>query len=336
MDYATLLKYTQNTCTPSEKEEIAQWLATHTPETDASCLQQLWGEPDTQANAEITEASLQHLLQRIEVFEEKAIRKRKSYTLIYTSLLRIAGLLILPLLASWLTWQYRDSVTLPEVMVNNIEYSALLGERKTITLPDSTRVCLNSGSVLITPDKFTGDRRNVFLLGEAYFEVAKNKEKPFIVTTSLMEVEALGTKFCISAFQNEQSVRTTLTEGSVRVSSTQEDYASPVVLQPNQQSYYAFGMNQIQVETVNIELYTAWKDGQFIFEETPFADVVKRLEVQFGVEIRYNDNLFKADKINARYIYNESLPDILQSLSQIAYFQYTKEGNNYQLRKVTT
>lgn len=120
MDYATLLKYTQNTCTPSEKEEVAQWLATHTPETDASCLRQLWGEPDTQANAEITEASLQHLLQRIEVFEEKAIRKRKSYTLIYTTLLRIAGLLILPLLASWLTWQYWGSVTPLEVVATPV------------------------------------------------------------------------------------------------------------------------------------------------------------------------------------------------------------------------
>lgn len=332
MNFEKIQKYTKGTCTSSEKEEVENWLASENTEADASYLRQLWDGLDALPDKCLMEKSLRTLLQRIERVEQVMPKKKKAHTL-YKICYRIAGILILPLLASWLTWHYVSSRIEPESVVQYLEYTVLLGEHKTIRLPDSTIVCLNTGSILIAPDKFTGNKRKVFLFGEGYFEVTPNKEKPFIVTTNLMDIEALGTAFCVAAYQGDNSVRTTLTEGSVRVSSTQNIHISSVVLTPSQQSYYTPEMDQIEVKAVNTALYTSWINGQFIFEETPFAEVIKRLEIQFGVEIGYNEKMFNSDKINAKFIHHESLPDILQALSRVAYFEYRYRNGVYQLRK---
>ncbi|MEG1544795.1 MAG: hypothetical protein RR382_09785, partial [Tannerellaceae bacterium] len=151
MDYEILLKYTKNACTDTEKEEVDHWLASQDAETASSSLWQLWDKSVTAANGEAMEESLQLLLQRIEIFEQKTAKKRQLHTL-YITLYRIAGMLVLPLLASWLTWHYMSPDIQPEIVVQNIEYSTQVGERKTILLEDSTKVYLNSGSILITPD----------------------------------------------------------------------------------------------------------------------------------------------------------------------------------------
>lgn len=331
MDYKLLQKYHQGNCTHSERNEVEQWLSRPDVKDETDLLYQLWNEQEVPR----TEEALHYLLRRIDLYEnetQKPVRRIKISPVVY----RMAGMFLLPILVTCMMWLYLSSDYSKKIAANqtkNIEYVALPGEHRTIVLSDGTTVNLNAGSVLIAPDRFAGKDRKVFLLGEGYFDVAKNKEKPFIVNTSLMNVEALGTRFSISAYQQDKHIRTTLVDGAVRVSALQNENVSPVILTPAQQASYSADMDFIEVKKVNTYLYTSWKDGRYLFEDSSIDQVVDRLEKQFNVKIQYTPSQFRFDKINAKFRSGESLSAILDQLSYIAYFQYKQDGNIITLNK---
>lgn len=151
-----------------------------------------------------------------------------------------------------------------------------------VRLSDGTEVLLNSESKLEFPVGFTGKNRHVVLTGEAYFEVAKNKNKPFIVTTAGQDVEVLGTKFNISNYTEDGGPVTTLTEGSVKVSNP----LSTAILTPGQQSHVTTA--GIKVTDVDTQLYNAWKNGEFVFENTPLDVIMHKLSRWYDFEIDYS------------------------------------------------
>src|SRR5690606_41813897 len=131
-----------------------------------------------------------------------------------------------------------------------------------LTLADGTKVWLNSASTLIYPSNCTGNGRQVELSGEGYFEVAKNEGMPFIVTADGVKVNVLGMQFNISAYKEEQHIRTTLVEGSVRL--FHDDHT--VILKPGQQGIVEKGSEGIAVNQVNVHYALAWKEGYFLFK----------------------------------------------------------------------
>lgn len=151
-----------------------------------------------------------------------------------------------------------------------------------VRLSDGTEVLLNSESKLEFPVGFTGKERRVVLTGEAYFEVAKNKHKPFIVTTAGQNVQVLGTKFNISNFAEDGGPVTTLTEGSVKVSNP----LAAAVLKPGQQSHTSAA--GITVTNVDAELYSAWKNGEFVFENAPLDVIMHKLSRWYNFETDYS------------------------------------------------
>ncbi len=153
-----------------------------------------------------------------------------------------------------------------------------------VTLPDGTRVWLNAESTLQYPVQFPDGKREVLLIGEAYFEVAKDNKRPFLVKTRSQEVEVLGTQFNVTAYANEPSTKTTLVEGKVKISNMKSGAVH--MLNPGQQGI-SEGMNT-QVKNVVTTQFTAWKDGYFNFEETPFPEVLEQLARWYNIEIIYH------------------------------------------------
>lgn len=150
------------------------------------------------------------------------------------------------------------------------------------TLADGTRVWVNSDTKLKYPVKFIGNKRLVYLEGEAYFEVTKDKSKPFIVKTfSGMEVEVLGTKFNVDAYKENEKIKTTLISGKVRVSKDKESS----ILKPNQQAIYERISNKIVKKEVEAYRYIAWKDGKFLFENERLEDIMIKLSRWYDVEV---------------------------------------------------
>ncbi|MCJ8208988.1 DUF4974 domain-containing protein [Mucilaginibacter sp. RS28] len=151
-----------------------------------------------------------------------------------------------------------------------------------VRLSDGTEVQLNSESELAFTVGFTGHQRKVKLTGEAYFEVAHDKEKPFIVSTPGEEVQVLGTKFNISNYPEDEGPVTTLMQGSVKVTANK----ATAMLKPGQQS--RINNSAIAVTDVDGELFDAWKNGEFVFENTPLSQIMHRLARWYDFDIDYS------------------------------------------------
>lgn len=161
------------------------------------------------------------------------------------------------------------------------------GGQYQLTLADGTAVWLNAGSSLKYPTTFSGKERKVELTGEAYFEVAKNKEQPFSVALKGMKVEVLGTHFNVMAYNDENTIETTLLEGSVKLS--KDD--SSTMLMPNQQGILNNGASNFRVHAVNTENVIAWKNGFFKFDNENIETIMRKVARWYDVDISYKGNL---------------------------------------------
>lgn len=159
------------------------------------------------------------------------------------------------------------------------------GEFKVI-LPDGSKVWLNAASSLTFPVNFTGAERRVELKGEAYFEIAENKEKPFILSVNDVQVKVLGTHFNVMAYQDEPAIETTLLEGAVQVSKGNEIKN----LLPGQQAQVSEKQFTVK-NNVNTDGITAWKNGLFQFYHEDIRSVMRKISRWYDVEISYEGRL---------------------------------------------
>jgi transmembrane sensor len=155
------------------------------------------------------------------------------------------------------------------------------GGQYKIVLADGTRVWLNSASQLRYPAAFTGRERNVELTGEAYFEVAKNKTKPFRVQVNGTTVQVLGTHFNINGYDDEAAVKTTLLEGSVKLINSRRE----TLLKPGEQGVFDNTNTAFNIKKVNVEEVVAWKNGFFVFNNENIQSIMKRISRWYDVDV---------------------------------------------------
>lgn len=165
------------------------------------------------------------------------------------------------------------------------------GGEYVLLLADGSRVWLNSDSELKYPVAFATQKREVFLSGEAYFEVSGNKEKPFIVHTSIGSVKVLGTAFNVRDYKDEKRVVATLAEGSVYYQSNNQTERS-AVLHPGHQVSDAPD-RELKVETVNLKEFTGWKDGLYIFKDLTLEEMMKTIERNYDVSVFFTNEKIK-------------------------------------------
>lgn len=173
-----------------------------------------------------------------------------------------------------------------EPIYNKVEIPR--GGEYALVLSDGTKVHLNSMSSLRFPVAFTADKREVELLGEAFFEVSKTGQ-PFIVNANGMQVEVLGTTFNVSAYPDEE-YQTTLVNGSVKITAGKGE---GLVLKPSQQATIALGSNSIQVRTVDTSFYTSWVKGKIHFKDQRLEDIMKTLSRWYDMKVVYTDERLK-------------------------------------------
>jgi transmembrane sensor len=160
------------------------------------------------------------------------------------------------------------------------------GGQYQLILSDGTKIWLNAASSIKFPASFAGaNQRKVVLKGEAYFEVVKDKGHPFIVESLGQIVEVLGTHFNVSANSDDQVIKTTLIEGSVKV--VQSKTNNTTVLKPNQQSVITEGVDKIKVNTVDPESALAWKNGYFMFDDEDLESIMRKIAKWYDVKIIY-------------------------------------------------
>lgn len=171
-------------------------------------------------------------------------------------------------------------------MEDSLVFNTLIvpkGGEYSLELPDGTVVWVNSESSLRFPEKFTSNRREVFLEGEAYFEVKKDANRPFYVHTEAGKVRVLGTAFNVCAYSNDRFWQTTLVEGSVMINQEEKE----VLLKPNEQYQIDVRTGKAGLREVLPELYTSWRDGKFYFKAYTFEELVEKLERWYDFKMFY-------------------------------------------------
>ncbi|APU96001.1 FecR family protein [Sphingobacterium siyangense] len=189
-----------------------------------------------------------------------------------------------------------------------------------ITLSDGTKVWLNSNSSLKYPSAFSTSERRVELTGEAYFEVSKNKQKPFIVETSLQKVEVLGTKFNINAYDDESSTQTSLAEGSVRVSCKN----NTTLLKPGQQS--TLTDQNIAVRSINLDQVLDWKNGDFNFSNNNLKEIMRKISRWYNIEVIFEGPISQETYV-AQISRKKRLNDVLRALQLSGSIKYSIRNN---------
>lgn len=180
-----------------------------------------------------------------------------------------------------ISYQHRHNVELTTPKLHRIETPK--SAQYALQLPDGTKVWLNSLSQIKYPIEFVGPQRKVELVGEAYFEVVHNPKQPFIVVTAQQEVNVLGTSFNVFAYPSEPE-QTTLIEGSVKVSCGNNE----LMLIPGQQAHTSID-GFLSMKTVDTSTFTAWKDGDFSFQDTPIKEIMNQLSRWYDVDVVYQD-----------------------------------------------
>lgn len=233
--------------------------------------------------------------------------------------MKLAAIWLLPLvmLSSSVYFYWQANIAKDAVAdVSLIEHFVPAGKREQIILPDSSRVWLNSGSVLIYPSTFIGQTRDVYLSGEGYFEVEKNTEQPFIVKARTLNVEVLGTRFNILAYPEVKQIATTLEEGSVRVC-LQDNDKKVYHLVPDEQLVYNIDSGVADIKQVVSADYSDWREGGLLFDNYYFSDIIRILQRTYGVNVHLQTSIYNNNKITVHFNKNESLENIFMLLKEL-------------------
>ena len=237
------------------------------------------------------------------------------------------------------------------------EFNIPDGQRSDLVLPDGTKIMVNAGSKLSFSKEFDQDKREIWLEGEAFFEVAKNTKTPFFVHTSGISIKVLGTTFNVRAYADEKLIETTLVEGQVMLNKMTESGKPDrreVALEPNHMAVFLSGgdarissshrrafaqpfkIKEIMIsKPINPETITSWTKGKLIFENESFDVIVSRLEKYYGVQILIEDETLKGIKYTGT-LKKISIDQALKALQLTTSFNCKMNESTIILTKNTT
>jgi hypothetical protein len=203
------------------------------------------------------------------------------------------------------------------------------GNQSKLTLSDNTIVWLNAGSRLVYPTVFKGKTREVLLFGEAYFEVAKNANQPFIVKTSDIQVKVLGTQFNLSAYAEDKMIQTVLKEGSVEIRENDANlFSSKVILKPNQMASFSKTTNETSLYNVDASYYTLWTKGLLSFDDVDFDKVIKKIERFYNISVDFSEPGLRAIRISGKLDLKGNRSEVLEYLEKVSSTEIKRLNEN--------
>jgi len=210
------------------------------------------------------------------------------------------------------------------------------GKRTQITLSDNSSVWLNSGSKLIYPARFATDKREVYLEGEAIFEVSHNKERPFHVITHDVEVKVLGTVFDVCAYKDDKTASTILESGSVELkyNSNSMISQSKVTMVPGMMAVYDPNEKTVKRTQVNTKLYTSWREGYFIFERQSLGEILKKISRYYNVSIQLNDQSLADETFTGPLDLRNSATQVLEIIAELINAKVEKVDNKIVITRI--
>lgn len=319
-----VLKYCEGKSTLAEAQIVEAWMSESEENYQQvkQCYLILLADSANRLLDDIVmDKALSHIHNRMGINEKKkTIIKRDSWRIIE----RWAAILFLPVTLSLLTLLLQK---VNKEDVSLITISTNPGMTSTFRLPDSTLVCLNSGSELIYPSQFNGHERKVQLKGEAYFEVTPDVNHRFILSTlDNTQIEVLGTKFNVEAYDESNEISTTLLQGHVHFLYQKDGQEELVGLHPCEKVIYDKTLDSHKVLKTACLSELAWKDGKIIFDNTSFKDALWLLEKRFNVEFKVKNPEYWKYRFTGTFV-KQHLEQILDyfKISSHINWSYIKE-----------
>lgn len=292
-------------------------------------MYEVWMDEEPDLDIEFTKERSDRLKQRIDAQIDVSAEKvnRPSYWLLMNRIARVAAILLLPVFVVLTIYLYQENgrMASEEMIVSTGK-----GERANITLPDGTAVALNSESSLTyTPRVFNKDKRQIRFEGEGYFQVAKNRDCPFLIDAEGLSVEVLGTTFNLAVRRLEKTAELILEEGSVRFCSLKT--GKDALLEPKEKLILDQETGQFVIESGrDIETETAWKRGELVFENVAFEDLISSVERNYGVQIETDYLSDAADSFTGTIPVNNLL-EALTVIGKVYNLSVLVEGDEIRL-----
>ncbi|WP_195654018.1 FecR family protein [Bacteroides sp. 1001136B_160425_E2] len=306
-----------NNYSADTQKKVQQWLADeeHVDEKNEA-LRELWKQAGEQRVSGGMQQSIRRMQQNLGI--QSATSHRNYQLLIW----RAAAIFLLAV----------SSVSIYLILEKNrpekdlVECYMPTAEIRELTLPDGTRVMLNSKSTLLYPDQFSGKTRSVYLIGEANFKVKADKKHPFIVKANDFQVTALGTEFNVNAYPESENLTATLLEGSVSVEFN--NLMTNVILKPNQQLAYNKLTKTHKLYQPEIDEVTAWQRGELVFSNMYLEDIFTHLERKFPYTLVYSPNSLKNNTYSFRFQKQATLEEVMKIMTQVVGdIHYVIKGN---------
>lgn len=311
MKQETLYKFFEGTATYEEEATIKQWMESH-PDNQHILLKE----------RKLFDAMLLsgHEAPLPTKTKETVTRPR----ILLTEILKIASVVLLTL-GSYTLFQTLRADQQPIAMQT---LTVPAGQRINLTLPDGTHVWLNARTTLRYPALFGKENRKVQLDGEAYFDVAKNKDKPFLVETTKCQIEVLGTQFNVEAYSDAEKFETTLMRGSVKLTSN-DDPAQTLILRPDNKASLQAG--KLVSQPVDDYSTYRWKEGLICFKNETFSSIMEKFEKYYGMNIQVDNPDVQKHLYTGKFRQTDGIEYALRVLQKEIRFQYVRDEESQTL-----
>jgi len=311
MTWQLLQKYLSGECDPQELDDVETWVqADEENQEFMKSLEKIWEvEPrdGITVDAKSAWASFQHKLSEKDPKSKK--KSRKSYTsatsnrkLGWRKAAAMAAAAVV--LIAFLFYVFMPQLNTGARMASNKpkmeRISTRRGQRTILRLSDGTLVHLNAASTIRIPTEFGDSTRDVYLKGEAFFEVTHNPKKPFLVHTPDAYTRVLGTKFDVKAYPGDDPVQVVVKEGRVALGSTANPDTTHNKITRNHMGTLS-RQGKMQISEVEIDKYLGWKDGRLVFESTPLRKMIPQLERWYDIHIEVVDSSLYSQKMTATF-----------------------------------
>lgn len=336
-----LVHYLAGECTEDEKAEIEAWIQADPAHRKlVQELRRLWDATGDPPSRRSVDAMWDKLSRRMALPESKTIESSKTKANERAPLkarrhrsrrheawkqpVRIAVSIAFIAATAFLIGQVMNADGILKRSALR-EVATEAGERARVRLADGTHVILNAESKLTMPASFAGNERLVQLQGEAYFEVAPDLERPFVVHAEGTVTRVVGTKFNVGAYPDEEDVNVVVAEGKVAVRAEETEEEQALLLSPRQMVRFSKTNGSALRSEVDPSRYLAWTKGQLVFIDAPFQKVARKLEHWYGLHVKLEGSQAGVDRLNASFE-EEPTTEVLSVIAEALHLRYERDG----------
>ena len=331
--YLLIIGYLEGRITEEETQYLLQKVQTDKEFSDAfEDIAEIWSAkkavPNNSSKANDALARLNKKIDDLEAgahVRKNGAAKTGQQSSIILKLRPILAIAASALILAGAFWLYKARLSnKPADTLAMAEKHTASGEKKKIDLPDGTSVTLNASSSLRIANSFGDDKREVYLDGEAFFDVKRDPQKPFIVHTGKIATQVLGTHFNVSAYQNDSNITVSLVQGKVQVDMN-NDPSKRIILDPGKQMIYSKNNHQAHVADFITDDITGWKENKLVFNYDSWPDAAKKLSRWYGIPVLLKDSTLLRCKLKGTFD-NIPLAKVMEQIRMVADVSWQMQG----------